>query len=180
MSYAEITARLARAVRSLAEGHGLLALVFWVLAATFAAALVASCGGAAGYAADPACYDLDPPADRTGLISRDEVEGKIMGWLASGPAPGGASAVEIEGVTASCLTTFEDYTGRFYQPGEFSSTPPDTPVWVVEVKGESRSLRGDSVTWRYSMGVIHAETGDSIEGARYFEPLLAPAVRDGS
>ena len=87
MSDAEITANLAEAVRFLADGRGLAALAFWVLAATFAAALVDSCGGAARYAADPACYDLDPPDDLTGLIDQDEVEGKIMGWLASGPAP---------------------------------------------------------------------------------------------
>ena len=38
---------------------------------------------------DPACYDLDSPADRTGLISRDEAEGS-KGWLTGGPAPGSA------------------------------------------------------------------------------------------
>ena len=131
------------------------------------------------FATDPACYGLDPPAHAGILISRDEAEGS-MAWLAGGPAPGGASAVEIEGVTASCLTTYGAYAKRFYQPGDWSSTPPDTPVWVVEIKGISRSLRDESEPWQYVMSVIHAESGDSMEGARYFEPRLAAAVRDGS
>ena len=81
--------------------------------------------------------------------------------------------------TASCLTKFGEYTERFYQPGEYSNTPPDTQVWVVEIKGVSRSLRGGE-PWRYLMRVLHAETGDSVEVERYHEPRLAPTVRDGS
>ena len=157
------------------EGPGVPA--FWALTALLAAALAVSCGGAAGYAADPACYDLEPPADTSGFIRRDEAE-ENMDYLATGPAPGGASAVEIEGVTASCLTTHEAYARRFYRPGDWSSTPPDTPVWVVEIKGVSRSLRDESEPWQYVMSVQHAETGDSIEGARYHEPRLAAAPRD--
>lgn len=128
------------------------------------------------FTTDPSCYDLDPPAHTGWLISRDKAEGSMAG-LAGEP---GASAVEIEGVTASCLTTFGAYARRFYQPGEYGSTPPDTPVWVVEIKGVSRSLRNESEPWQYVMNVIHAESGDSMEGARYFEPRLAAAVRDGS
>ena len=128
---------------------------------------------------DPACYDLESPADRTELISRDEAE-ESMEWLAGGPAPGGASAVEIEGITASCLTTFGAYAQRFYRTYDRSNTPPDTPVWVVEIKGVSRSLRGGGEPWQYVMSVLHAETGDSMEGARYHEPRFAPTVRDGS
>ena len=48
--------------------------------------------------------------------------------------PARPSGVEIEDVTASCLTTFGTYARRFYRPGEYSSTPPDIPVWVVEIK----------------------------------------------
>lgn len=151
---------------------------FWAaLTAVLAAALAVSCEGAAGYVADPACYDLDPPADTSGFISRDEAE-ESMKYLADGPAPGGASAVEIEGVTASCLTTHEAYARRFYRPGDWSSTPTDTPVWVVEIKGVSRSLRDESEPWQYVMSVLHAETGDSMEGARYHEPRLAAAPRE--
>ena len=128
---------------------------------------------------DPACYDLEPPVDRTGLISRNEAQGS-MGWLAGGPAPGRASGVEIAGVTASCLTTFGAYAQRFYRPGDWSNTPPDTPVWVVEVKGVSQYLGSDSEPWQYAMNVLHAELGSSMEGARYLEPRLAPTVRDGS
>ena len=125
------------------------------------------------FTTDPACYGLDPPAHSGRLISRDEAE-ESMEWLAGGPAPGGASAIDIEGVTASCLTTYGAYTERFYQPGEYSNTPPDTPVWVVEIKGVSRSLRGGGDPWQYVMSVLHAETGDSMEGARYHEPRFAP------
>ena len=100
--------------------------------------------------ADPACYDLELPADRTGLVSRDEGEGS-MRWLADGPAPGGASAaVEAEGVTASCLTTFGAYAQQFYRQDNSSNTP----VWAVEIKGVSRSLGGGE-PWRYVMSVLH-------------------------
>ena len=131
------------------------------------------------FTTDPACYDLDPPAHSGRLISRDEAE-RSKGWLMGGPPPGRASGVEIEGVTASCLTTYGAYTERFYQPGQYIDTPPDTPVWVVEIKGVSRSLRSGGQPWKYAMNVLHAESGSSMEGARYHEPRLAPTVRDGS
>ena len=131
------------------------------------------------FTTDPACYDLEPPAHTGRLISRDEAEGS-KGWLMGGPPPGRASGVEIEGGTASCLTTFGAYTERFYQPGEYTNTPSDTPVWVVEIKGVSQYLGSDSEPWQYVMNVLHAESGSSMEGARYFEPRLAPTVRDGS
>ena len=130
------------------------------------------------FTTDPACYDLEPPAYTGRLISRDEAEGS-MGWLTGGPASGRASGVEIEGVTASCLTTFGAYAQRFYRPGDWSNTPSDTPVWVVEIKGVSQYLGSDSEPWQYVMNVLHAESGSSMEGARYFEPRLAPTVRDG-
>ena len=131
------------------------------------------------FTTDPACYDLEPPAGTGRLISRDEAE-RATGWIAGGPAPGGASAVEIEGVTASCLTTFGAYAQRFYRPGDWSNTPPDTPVWVLEIKGVLRSLPGGGQPWQYVTNVPYAESGDSMEGARYLEPRLAPTVRDGS
>ena len=130
------------------------------------------------FTTDPACYDLEPPAATGRLISRDEAE-RSKGWLMAGPPPGRASGVEIEGATASCLTTYGAYTERFYQPGQYIDTPPDTPVWVVEIKAVSRSLQGDE-PWQYVMSVLHAETGDSMEEARYHEPRLAPTVRDRS
>ena len=131
------------------------------------------------FTTDPACYDLEPPAGTGRLISRDEAE-ESMGWLPGGPAPGRASGVEIAGVTASCLTTFGAYAQRFYRPGDWSNTPPDTPVWVVEIKGVSQYLGSDSEPWQYVMNVLHAESGSSMEGAHYLEPRLAPTVRDGS
>ncbi len=70
---------------------------------------------------------------------------------------------------------------RFQQPGYWSNTPPDTPVWVVEIKGVSRSLRGGGgEPWQYVMNVLHAESSSSMVGARYHESRLAPTVRDGS
>ena len=131
------------------------------------------------FTTDPACHDLEPPAHTGVLISRDQAE-ENKGWLMGGPAPGRASGVEIEGVTASCLTTFGAYARRFYQPGEYSSTRPGIPVWVVEIKAVSQYLSKDGKPWQYVMNVIHAEAGNSMEGALYFEPRLAPSVRDGS
>ena len=94
--------------------------------------------------------------------------------------PGRSLGSRDRGVTASCLTTFGAYARRFYRPGDWSNTPPDTPVWVVEVKGVSQYLGSDSEPWQYAMNVLHAELGSSMEGARYLEPRLAPTVRDGS
>ena len=139
------------------------------------------------FTTDPACYNLEPPARSGRLMSRTEAE-ESMGRLAGGPVPGGASAVEIEGVTTSCLTTFGAYAQRFHRTGDWSNTPPDTLVWVVEIKGASRSPCGGGQPWQYVMIVLHAETGDSgdsdsgdsMEGARYHEPGLALTVRDGS
>ena len=62
----------------------------------------------------------------------------------------------------------------------WSNTPPDTPVWVVEIKGVSQYLGSDSEPWQYVMNVLHVESGSSMEGTRYLEPRLAPTVRDGS
>ena len=135
------------------------------------ALLVAACRGDA----DPACQGLDAPAGRTEFIGQDEAERAARAQLTGGPAPG--YVVEIEGATASCLTTHEAYARLFYRPGNSSSTPPDTPVWVVEIKGISRRPDDDGEPWQYVMNVLHAETGSSMEGARYFEPRLAASVK---
>ena len=134
------------------------------------ALLVAACGAAA----DPACQGLEALAGRTEFIGQDEAERMARAQLTGGPAPG--YVVDIEGVTASCLTTHEAYARLFNRPGDSSSTPPDTPVWVVEIKGVSRRPGDDGEPWQYVMNVLHAETGSSMEGARYFEPRLAASV----
>ncbi len=132
--------------------------------------LVAACGAAG----DPACQGLEALAGRTEFIGQDGADRMATAQLPGGPAPG--YVVEIEGVTASCLTTHEEYERLLNRPGDASRIPPDTPVWIVETKGVSRRLGDDGEPWQYVMNVLHAETGSSLEGARYFEPRLAASV----
>ena len=83
---------------------------------------------------------------------------------------------------ASCLTTLRSY-GQDLLKANDSTTPaflpPDTPVWIVEVKGISRpagiSAANAGDPYRYALAVINAETGDSIAGSRRSEPLMEPA-----
>ena len=53
------------------------------------------------------------------------------------------------------------------------------PVWVVEVKGVSRpagiAAGNSDKTYNYAMVVMDAVSGESIAGARYMMPRMAPS-----
>lgn len=142
--------------------------------------LAAACGGAPGEAVSRSCGGLEDVDDRAGLISRHEAEELATEWLAmSAPE---VSATEIEGVWATCLTTLRSYDVDLLEGTASSSPllpPPDTPVWVVEVKGISRpagiSTRGANESYRYAIQVINAKTAEAIAGSRRWEPLLEPS-----
>ena len=150
------------------------------LVVVFALAIAAACGGAPEDALHPSCTGLETVADRTGLIVRGEAEERATNSLAlSAPE---VTGVDIERVVGSCLTTFRSYEQDLMY-GETRSNPdlypPDTPVWIVEVKGISRpagiSAANADNPYRYAMDVSNARTGDAIAGSRYQEPKLAPA-----
>ena len=150
------------------------------LPVAFVLALAAACGGAPEGAASRSCGQLEDVTDRTGLISRSEAEELATEQLAmSAPE---VSETQIEKVWASCLTTLRSYEqdllGRksWANPGV---QPPDTPVWIVEVKGISRPAGISTATasdhYRYAMAVINARTADPIFGSRRYEPMMEPS-----
>ena len=136
-----------------------------LLLAVFALAVAAACGGTSG---DSACPGHVAVEDRSGLLSRDEAE-KRAKELLSRSAPE-VTGVEIEKVEGSCLTTL-----RFYQRGRARNDPdarsPNTPVWIVGVKGVSRpdgiAASDAGNPYRYARAVIDARTGEFIAGSRY-------------
>ena len=148
-------------------------------AVVLALGLAAACGGASGEAVDAGCSGLEVVQDRDGLINQSEAE-ELATELLAMPAPE-ISGTEIESVWASYLTTLRSYQQD--QLGAESGTgpgiePPDTPVWIVEVRGISRpagiSAANAGDPYRYALAVINAETGDSIAGSRRREPLMQP------
>ena len=88
----------------------------------------------------------------------------------------------MERLWASCLTTLRSYEQELLGEGAWTNPdlyPPDTPVWIVEVKGISRpagiSTASADKPYRYAMEIINARTGEVIMGARYQVPKLEPA-----
>ena len=150
------------------------------LAVAFALSVAAACGGAVEDAASPSCADFEVVGDRAGLISGNEAEESAVERLSmSAPEVMGT---EVERVWASCLTTLRSYEQELLGEGAWTNPdlyPPDTPVWIVEVKGISRpagiSTASADKPYRYAMEIINARTGEVIMGARYQVPKLEPA-----
>ena len=140
-------------------------------------ALTAACGSMSEKTVDIACTGLEGPQDQQELITRGKVEDMATELLAKS-APG-VSGTEIEKMWASCLTTLRSYEKDLLRRND--STAPDTPVWVVEVKGISRpagisaAYAGDP--YHYALAVMNAETGDSIAQLRRPEPLMQSAMK---
>ena len=80
---------------------------------------------------------------------------------------------------ASCLTTLRSYEKDLLRRND--STAPDTPVWVVEVKGISRpagiSAANAGEPYHYALAVMNAETGDTFAQLRRPEPLMQSAMK---
>lgn len=128
---------------------------------------------------DAFCAVLETVPDRAGLIDQSEAEELTVDTLGM-PFPS-VSATEVEGVVASCLTMLRSYEQVLLGEAWTSADPrsPDTPVWIVEVKGISRpdgiSEGNAKNPYRYAMHVLNAGTGDMIAGSRYWEPKMAQA-----
>ena len=122
---------------------------------------------------------LESVSNSAGLIGQNEAEELTVNSLKI-PFPS-VSATEVEGVVASCLTMLRSYEqvllGRAWNSADPRS--PDTPVWIVEVKGISRpdgiSEANADNPYRYTMHVLNAGTGDMIAGSRYWEPKMGQA-----
>ena len=149
----------------------------------FVMAITAACGGASGGEVSPSCARLESVSERTGLISRSEAEKLAVERLAmSAPE---VTGMEIERVVGSCLTTHGSYQQVLLEGRAWTNPdirPPDTPVWIVEVKGISRpagiSTAVAHIPYRYAMDVRNARTGEALGSARYQEPMLQPAQEE--
>ena len=154
------------------------ALAFQLLAV--ALSIVVACGSESGDTADLACTGLETVTERAGLIARSEAEGLATKMLAmSAPE---VTGVEIERVWSSCLTTHRSYEQDLLERQVLFNPAlrsPDMPVWVVEVKGVSRpagiSAGNSDKTYNFAMVVMDAVSGESIAGARYQMPRMAPS-----
>ena len=153
-------------------------MAFLVVALTLS--LAVACGAASDDSVDPACTGLEKVADRTALISLSDANELAVERL-SMSAPE-VTGMEIERVTGSCLTTYGSYQRALLKGRAWSNPdirPPDTPVWIVEVKGISRpagiATARAHIPYRYAMHVLNARTGEAMEGARYQEPRLRSA-----
>ena len=154
-------------------------LAFQLLAV--AMAIVIACGGESEDPADLVCSGLETVAERAGLITRGDAEVLATEMLAM-PAPE-VTGVEIERVWASCLTTRRSYEQGLLERQVLVNpelTSPDMPVWVVEVKGISRpagiSADNAAKTYNYAIVVMDTVSGESIAGARYQTPRMAPTL----
>lgn len=159
--------------------HGNLTQPIARIAVILALAVAVACGDASEGAVSPSCAEFEVVDDRAGLISRTEAEEMAVKRL-SMSAPE-VSPMEVERVWASCLTTYSSYQERLLGDDVWTNpelNPPDTPVWIVEVKGISRpagiATASAHVPYHYAMGVRNARTGEMMEGARYQEPMLQP------
>ena len=128
-------------------------------AVVLAFGLAAACGGTPGNAVDAGCSGLEVLPDRDGLINRSEAE-ELATELLAMPTPE-VSGTEIERVWASCLTTLRSYGQDLLGRNDSTNPavqPPDTPVWIVEVKGISRpagiSAANDGDPYRYALVVL--------------------------
>ena len=150
------------------------------LAVAFALSVAAACGGAVKDAASPSCADFEAVGDRGGLIRGDEAEESAVERL-SMSAPE-VTGTDVERVWASCLTTLRSYGEELLGEGTRTNPdlyPPDTAIWIVEVKGISRpagiSTASADKPYRYAMHVSNARTGEFLAGSRYREPRFRPA-----
>ncbi len=88
------------------------------------------------------------------------------------------SSVEIQRITVSCLTTLGWFEQELLQGNsQFNPDvhPPSMPIWVIQVKGESRSEGpGDSFHYSYDVATVDATSGEIMAQQYRFEPLSAP------
>ena len=111
------------------------------------------------------------------LIDRAEAE-KVAFWALSIYSPE-TTPVEIESVVAACLTTlgsYEQVMMRGYIRSNPDLDPPTTPIWIVQVKGKSRTASPlyETFYYDYALATVNARSGE-IRGQSYlFQPLLVP------
>ena len=146
------------------------AIVVLVTAATW--------GGPSQAGTASACRGLEVIPDRNGLISQSRAEELATEVLGSS-APE-VSAVQIESVRASCLTTRRSYQRDLLERNSASNPQVkslETPIWIVEVEGVSRpeGISEGGKPYAFAMVIINAESGEIEGGSRRYAALLERA-----
>ena len=122
------------------------------------------------------CEKVDPKSAGPELIDRSEAERVAVSSLSlSSP---GTSAVEIQSIDVSCLTTLRWFEQDLLQGLSLSNPdlfPPNMPIWVIHVTGSSRSERpGETFHYSYAVATVDARSGEIMGQLYRFEPLSAP------
>ena len=149
----------------------------------FVSAITVACGEASEGGVSPSCARLESVSDRTGLISRNEVEGLVVKRLAMSTSE--VTGTEVESTWASWLTTLRSYEQDLLE-GKSSTNPeiraPEMFIWIVEVRGISwpagiSAAYADN-PYRYAAEIMDARNGETIDMSRRYEPLLEPTQEE--
>jgi len=125
-----------------------------------------------------ACGGGPTPSSDNGLLTEQNAIERAVEQL-KGPAPE-VTGVENPRNPVAWLVTLGEYDQLIGVSG--SSQGADTPVWVVEIEGESSSAGivppESRTTYRYAAAVLDARTGNVIATRRSKEPLSWPTATD--
>lgn len=124
------------------------------------AAFVAACGG------------VPTPTSNNGLLTEQNAIERAVEQLKNS-APG------ISGVdNPRNPVAWRMILGEYHQRTGSSGTRADTPVWVVQVEGESHGegLGGNGNTYHYAIAVLDARSGTLIGRRASNDPLAGPTA----
>ena len=113
------------------------------------------------------------------LIDRAKAE-KVAFWALSIYSPE-TTPVEIETVVAACLTTLGWYERVLTNGASMSNPdlePPNMPIWIIQVKGKSRTAspmyENETYYYDYALATVNARSGEIMEQSYLSQPLLVP------
>ena len=151
-------------------------IVLCIAIAALLGSMAMACVGGSSPLSEEECEGIDSKESSRELINRAEAEEVAVSSLSeSSPR---TSSVEIQRITMSCLTTLGWFEQELLQGNSQSNPdvyPPSMPIWVIQVKGESRSEGpGDSLHYSYAVATVDATSGEIMAQQYRFEPLSAP------
>ena len=151
-------------------------IILAVAIAVLLSSMAMACGRDSSKLSESDCEKADPQQTSKGFLARTDAEELAVASLSeSSPA---TSAVDIERIEASCLTTlgwFEQHLLQGISRSNPDLYPPDMPIWVIQVKGMSRSERsGENFNNSYAVATVDAISGEVMGQLYRFEPLLTP------
>ena len=151
-------------------------IVLCIAIAALLGGMTMACVGGSSTLSEEECERIDSKQSSRELITRTEAEEVAVSSLSeSSPR---TSAVAIQRIAVSCLTTlgwFEQELLQGISQSNPDSYPPSMPIWVIQVKGESRSEGpGDSFHYSYAVATVDATSGEVMAQLYRLEPLSAP------